>query len=151
MFKKRKHIISLLLIFLIIFTGCSVRKTVKDEEIDEFIESILESNEKVKELKFYYRRPGLYADLAYDGVLDKEGVQGLIDEFKTLIDIEFMEKIRDEYSKQADPIHFGLYIYTDEIRDDGYEYFVTTRYHKEPVINDDPDNVDGYETWSILE
>lgn len=150
--KKKEYLLvsMIIIIVLFIFTGCSVTKIVKDEEVKEFTESILESNEKIKALKFYYRRPGLYADLAYDGELNEKDIQNLIDEFKTLIDVEFMEKMGNKYSKGAGPLHFGLYIHIDQIRDDSYKYLLTSRYHKEPIVNDDPDNVDGYETWSIL-
>lgn len=152
MFKKRKYTFGILLIScLLIFTGCSVTKNVKNKEVKEFTKSLLESNEKVKELKFYLRRPGLYADLAYDGDLDEKEMQYLIDEFKTLINIEFMNRIGDEYKKGSRPIDFGLYIHIDKIRDDRYDYLVTSRYHKEPIVNDDPDNIDGYETWSIID
>ena len=34
---------------------------------------------------------------------------------------------------------------------DKYDYLVTSRYHKETIVNDDPDNVDGYKTWSIID
>ncbi|WP_313559669.1 hypothetical protein [Ruminiclostridium cellobioparum] len=61
-----------------------------------------------------------------------------------------MEKIRDKYSKGSDPLDFGLYIHKNKIRDAGYKYLITSRYHKEPIVNDDPYNIDGYETWSIL-
>lgn len=149
--KKRMFTISMIIIIsLFIFTGCSIRKTVKDEEVKGFTESIMKSNEKIKELKFYYKRPGLYADLAYDGELNEEDIQSLIDEFKILIDVEFMEKIRDEYSNGSAPLDFGLYIHKDKIRDAGYKYLITSRYHKESIVNDDQDNIDGYETWSIL-
>lgn len=149
--KKRIFIISVIIIVgLFILTGCSIRKNVKNEEVKEFTKSILESNEKIKALKFYYRRPGIYADLAYDGELNEEDIESLIDEFKTLIDIEFMERMKNEYWKGTSPLDFGLYIHIDEIRDDSYKYFITSRYHKEPIVNDDPNNIDGYETWSIL-
>lgn len=150
--RKRMFIISMIIIIgLFIFTGCSIRKTLKDEEVKAFTKSILKSNEKIKDLKFYYRRPGIYADLAYDGELNEKDIESLIDEFKTLIDVEFMEKMRNEYSKGSSPLHFGLYIHIDKIRDDSYKYLITSRYHREPIVNDDPDNIDGYKTWSILE
>lgn len=151
MFKKRKHIISLLLISIILFTGCSVTKNVKNKEVKEFTKSILESNKRIKQLNFYLRGPGLYADLAYDGDLGEKEIQYVIDEFKTLINIEFMDRIGEEYKKGSRPLDFGLYIYIDNIRDDSYDYLLESRYHKEPIVNDDPDNVDGYETWVIMD
>lgn len=121
----------IIIISLFIFTGCSIRKTVKDKEAKEFTKSIINTNEKVKELDFYYRRQGLYADLAYDGELNEEDIQSLIDEFKTLIDVEFLEKIRDKYSKGSAHLDFGLYVHIDEIRDDSYKYLITSRYYKD--------------------
>ena len=70
MVKKRILIIGILLIiFLLLFTGWSVRKTVRLREVKEFSISILESNEKIKELDFYFIRPYLGANLVYDGEL----------------------------------------------------------------------------------
>lgn len=152
MLKNRRYIYGVLLIvFLLLITGCSLRKNVRIKEVKEFTKSILESNEKVKELKFYFRRPGLYADLAYDGDLETEEIEDLIDEFKTLIDIDFMNKIGDKYWKGSRPYKFGLYIYVDKIRDDNYDYFLESRYRKDPSMSDGPDNIDGYETWSIID
>lgn len=80
--KKKMFIIGMLLIvFLLLFTGCSVRKNVRSKEVKEFTKSILESNEKVKDLSFYFLRPYLAGELVYDGDLDKEDFKKIIDEY----------------------------------------------------------------------
>lgn len=150
MLKKRKYFISLLLISgLIIFTGCSINKNVKTDETEEFTKSILESNEKVKELNFYFRRPSLHSDLIHDGDLDEEEFEDLIDEFKTLIDIEFMEKIGEKYWKGIRPSGFNIYIHIDEIND--YDYLLESHYRKYRNQPDGPDNIDGYQTYIIFD
>jgi len=150
MFEKRKYFFGILIIScLLIFTGCSVRKNVKNEKIKEFTESILESNEKIKEMSFYFLRPGLYAELVYEGDLDEENLQNIKDEFKTLINIEFMERIGDKYFGGSTPWNFDLYIYVDNKREESYDYCVSSRYYKTHVVNEDPENIDGYETWRI--
>ena len=152
MLKKRKYFISLLLIFvLIIFTGCSIRKIVKTDETEEFTKSLLESNEKVKELNFYFIKPSLNADLVHDGDLDEEEFEDLIDEFKTLVDIEFMEKIGEKYWKGIRPYGFNVYVHIDEIRKDNYDYLLESSYRKYSNQPDGPDNIDGYQTYTIFD
>lgn len=151
--KKRVFIISILLIvLLLLFTGCSVRKNVKLKEVKEFSESILESNEKIKRLNFYFIRPYLGANLVYDGDLDQEELQYLIDEFKTLIDVEFMQKIGDEYWGGSRPSEFKIYVYIDTMdnkREGDYDYLISSRYNKTHIHDEEPDNIDGYQTWHI--
>ena len=100
----------LLIVFLLLFTGCSVRKNVRNKEVKDFTESILESNKKVKDLSFYFIRPYLGGELVYDGDLDKEDCQNLIDEFNKMVDIEFMQRIGDKYWKgiRPDELNFEL-------------------------------------------
>lgn len=150
MIKKRKYIIGILLIAcLFFFTGCSVDKNVKNKEVKNFTKCILESNEEIKDLKFYFRRPSLRAELVYNGDLDKEELQLLLDEFKTLIDIEFMQRIGEKYWGGARPSEFNLYVFVDKKREDGYDYQVSSRYNKTHIHDEEPDNIDGYETWEI--
>ena len=152
MFKKIKYIVSITMIFIIfslLFTGCSRTKKVRDEEATAFKESILEKNEKIKELEFTFRRPSLIGDLVYNGDLEEEDFELLIDEFKTLIDIEFMQLIGDQYWVGSRPHDFVLYIYIDEIREEGYDYEIRSSYNKTFVHDEEPDNIDGYETWHI--
>lgn len=152
MLTKRKYMISVTIIFiilLILFTGCSRTKKVRDGEVAEFKESILAKNEKIKELEFTFRRPSLIGDLAYDGDLGEEDFEFIIDEFKNLIDIEFMQRMGDEYWGGSRPHDFVLYIYIDEIREEGYDYEIISSYNKTFVHDEEPDNIDGYETWHI--
>lgn len=148
--RKRFIIIILLIVSLFSLIGCDVSKNVKNKEIKEFTESILESNKKIKELKFYFRRPSLWAELVYDGDLDKEDLQFLVDEFKTLINVKFMQKIGDEYWGGSRPSEFNLNIYVDEKKNENdYDYQINSQYNKTHIHDEDPDNIDGYETWTI--
>ena len=154
MLKEKKYIFGvLLIIFLLLFTGCSVRKNVRNKEVKEFTKSILESNEKVKDLSFYFLRPSLYSDLVYDGELEKEDFQKINDEFNKKIDIEFMQRIGDEYWGGSRPSEFNLYIHVDKNRSDKkkhtYDYKISSQYNKTFVHDEEPDNIDGYETWHI--
>ena len=151
MLKRKRFIISILLIVcLYSLIGCDISKNVKNKEVKEFIKSILESDDKIKELKFYFRRPSLWAELVYDGELDKEDLQLITDEFKTLINVKFMQKIGDEYWGGSRPSEFNLYIYVDEKKDEtDYDYQITSKYNKTHISDEDPENIDGYETWTI--
>lgn len=154
MFKKRKYITCIVLIFcLLLFTGCSVRKTVRNKEVKEFTKSILESNEKIKDLNFEFIRPQLEAELVHDGDLDKEDFQKLIAEFDKKIDIEFMQRIGDKYWGGARPSRCVLYVYIDNKRNDKhghtYDYKISSRYNKTHIHDENPENIDGYKTWSI--
>lgn len=154
MLKKRKCFFGILIISsLLLFTGCSVRKNVKNKEVKEFIKYILESNEKVKDLSFYFLRPSLYSDLVYDGDLDKEDFKNLIDEFNKKIDIEFMQRIGDKYWGGSRPSEFNLYVHVDKNRSDKkkhtYDYKISSEYNKTFVHDEETDNIDGYETWHI--
>lgn len=112
MAKKRKYIFAILLVFLLLLLiACSVRKNVRNKEVIEFTKSILESNEKIKDLNFYFIRPYLGAKLVHDGDLDKEELQNIKKEFKSLINIEFMQKIGDKYWGGQDHMS-SVYIFT---------------------------------------
>lgn len=152
--KKKMFIIGMLLIaFLLLFTGCSVRKNVRNKEVKDFTESILESNKKVKDLSLYFIRPYLGGELVYDGDLDKEDFQNLIDEFNKMVDIEFMQRIGDKYWKGIRPDEFILYVHVDKNRSDKsehtYDYQISSRYNKTYVSDENPENIDGYKTWFI--
>ena len=154
MLKKRKYNLVILIIScLLLFTGCSVRKNVRNKEVKEFTKSILESNERVKDLSFYFLRPSLYSDLVYDGDLEKEDFQSLIDEFNKKIDIEFMQRIGDKYWGGSRPSRFNLHVHVDKNRSDKkkhtYDYKISSQYNKTFVHDEEPDNIDGYETWHI--
>lgn len=152
MLKKRNYILTVLLMScLIIITSCSSSKNVKSKEVEEFTKSILDSNEKVKELSFYFQRPSLNAELIYNGDLDEEDFQLLINEFKTLVNIEFMQEIGDKYGNGARPESFDLYVYVDEKKDNNheqtYDYKIYSEYNKTHVSDENPENIDGYKTW----
>lgn len=154
MMNKRTFIISILIIAsLLLITGCSVRKNVRNKEVKEFTKSLLESNDKAKDLSFEFIRPQLEAQLVCDGELDKEDFQNIIDEFDKKIDIEFMQRIGDKYWGGARPSDFVLYVHVDKNRSDkgkrSYDYKITSRYNKTHVHDEEPENIDGYETWRI--
>ncbi len=101
-------------------------------------------------MKFYFQRPTLSAELVHEGDLGKEDFQFLIDEFKTLIDIEFMQRIGEEYWEGARPSEFNLYIFINVKKErNDFNYIVNSRYNKTHVSDEDLDNIDGYKTWQI--
>lgn len=150
--RKRIFTIGMLIIVSLFFiTGCSVSKKVKTEETKEFTKSLLESNKKVKELNFYFRRSSLNVDLAYDDDIETEEIEDLIDEFKTLVDIEFMDSIGEKYWQESRPNDFNIYIHIDKIRDDNYDYLVSSGYRKYNNKPDGSDNIDGYQSYTIFD
>ena len=146
---KRSSLITMCLVLILVTTGCSRTKTVKTKETKEFTKAILESNEKIKSLKFYFTRPHLKAEMIYEGDLADIDFSYLIQEFGSLIDIGFMQGIGDQYWVGEIPWQFNLNVHVDEKLDDGYDYQLFTRYNKEHIRNEDPDNIDGYDTWHI--
>lgn len=146
---KKNLSISVILIFILTLAGCSISKKVRTHEIKEFTKSLLESNEKVISLKFNFRRPSLYADIVYKSDLEKEDFQYLIDEFKTLIDIDFMQKIGDKYWNGERPNSFILSIDIGKEDKNSYDYEIYSYYNKTKMSNEELENIDGYETWYI--
>jgi hypothetical protein len=150
---KKIFIIGILLLtVLLIFTGCSVRKNVKIKEVKEFTKSVLESNDKIKKLDFYFVRPYLGSHLVSDGDLDKGDLQSIKEEFKSLIDIEFMQRIGDKYWGGSRPSRFNLYIYIDTMdnkKEGHYDYKISSEYNKTHIHDEEADNIDGYQTWFI--
>lgn len=153
MIKRKGFIISILLLLIVSsfsLVGCNKSKNVKIKEIKEFTESISKSNTKIKELKFYFHRPSLKAELIYDSELDEENLNILVEDFKGLINVEFMQRIGNEYWGGVRPSNFKLYIYVDEKKDENdYKYRIISKYNKTHISDEDPDNIDGYETWII--
>lgn len=148
---KRRYTLGILLVScLLLFTGCSVTKKVRNKEVKEFTKSILESNEKIKELSFYFRRPSLYSELVYQGDLDEGELQNIKEEFKLLIDIDFMQRIGDKYWGGARPSAFNLDIYKNKKEDNRYDYRISSEYNKTHVSDENPQNIDGYKTWRIV-
>ena len=146
---KRSSLITICLVLIYIITGCSRTKTVKTKETKEFTKAILESNGKIKSLKFYFTRPRLKAEMIYEGDLADIDFRYLIQEFEPLIEIDFMQEIGGRYWAGEIPWQFDLNVHVDEKLDDAYDYQLFTRYNKEHIRNEDPDNIDGYETWHI--
>lgn len=146
-----KKILYIIVILTIIITlvGCSISKRVETNKTKEFTKSLLESNEKVMNLKFTFRRPSLHADIVYESDLEKEDFKYLIDEFKTLIGIEFMQEVGDEYWNGERPTSFILRIDIEKEHKNSYDYKVYSNYNKTKVSNEESDNIDGYETWYI--
>ncbi len=149
--KIKVYSLTVILMFITILTGCSPYKTVSIDETKEFTKTIMDSNEKITNLEFRFKRPALYADINYKGDLEKGDFQYLINEFQTIIDIDFMQKIGDEYWNGSRPSGFKLRIHIGEDKKDGYDYIIYSKYNKTKVSNEEPDNIDGYETWYIFD
>ncbi len=146
---RRNSLIAIILSLTLIMTSCSVTKKVSIQETKQFTNTILKSNEKIKNLEFYFTRPHLKAEMVYEGDLEADDFRYLIEEFKVLIDIDFMQKIGDKYWAGDIPWQFNLNVHVDEKLDDSYDYQLFSRYNKEHIRNEDPENIDGYETWHI--
>lgn len=84
MYRKRKYILGILaLVCLIIFTGCSVRKNVKNKEVKEFTKSILESNNKIKDLNGITIEPSIDIKTEYSKgkiitTIDRSDIENIV-------------------------------------------------------------------------
>ena len=88
--------------------------------------------------------------MVYEGPLDKEKLISLMEDFKTLVDVEFMQKIGDNYWGGARPSDFILYIYSGKDKEgNNYDYLIFSQYNKTYRSDENPDNIDGYKTWTI--
>ena len=135
---------------LLILVECNPDKRVRMKEVRLFTETMCRSDEHIKDLKFYFQRPGLRAEMVYEGPLDKEKLISIMEDFKTLVDVEFMQKIGDNYWGGARPSDFILYIYSGKDKEgNNYDYLIFSQYNKTYRSDENPDNIDGYKTWTI--
>lgn len=157
MIKRIIYIIIILLVIMLLvqvyyspFTGRNVETIVRNKEVKDFTKSILASNERIRKLNFYYLRENFCSDLIYDGDLSKNEIEALVEEFKKLVNVETMKKIEKEYWNNTIPSSFELYIYINRKESEGaYDYLIKSNYNKTFRIDEDPENIDGYETWFI--
>ncbi len=150
--KSRILIYIFLITFLIIFTGCAISKVLKGEEVAQISKSLYESSEKIKTVKKLSNiGPNLeinvvYKDSVSEKELDNEEIAKLVSKLEQLIDIDVIKKINYKNDVHIDQIYVNVYIgNTSRVR----VYQLYSRYHKEPIVNDDPNNVDGYKSWSV--
>lgn len=135
---------------LLILVASNPNKRVHMKEVRQFTETMCRSDEHIKDLKFYFRRPTLRAEMVYEGLLEKEKLISITEDFKALVDVEFMQKIGDNYWGGARPYDFELYIYCDKNKEgNNYDYLIYSRYNKTYKVDENPDNIDGYKTWMI--
>ena len=135
---------------LLILVESNPNKRVRMKEVRQFTETVCRSYEHIKELKFYFQRPGLRAEMVYEGPLDKEKLICIMEDFKALVDVEFMQKIGDNYWGGARPSDFELYIYSNKDKEgNDYDYRICSQYNKTYRSDENPDNIDGYKTWTI--
>lgn len=135
---------------LLILVECNPNKRVRIKEVRQFTETMCRSDEHIKDLKFYFQRPTLRAEMVYEGPLDKEKLISIMEDFKALVDVEFMQKIGDNYWGGARPSDFVLYIYSNKDKEgNDYDYRIRSRYNKTYRCDENPDNIDGYKTWTI--
>lgn len=88
--------------------------------------------------------------MVYEGPLEKEKLISITEDFKALVDVEFMQKIGDNYWGGARPYGFELYIYSNKDKEgNDYDYLIDSRYNKTYIVDENPDNIDGYKTWTI--
>lgn len=135
---------------LLILVESNPDKRVRMKEVRQFTETMCRSDEHIKDLKFYFRRPTLRAEMVYEGPLEKEKLISITEDFKALVDVEFMQKIGDKYWGGARPSDFILYIYSDKDKEgNDYDYLIYSQYNKTYRSDENPDNIDGYKTWTI--
>lgn len=138
------------LLLILVESNPSRSKRVRMKEVRQFTETMCRSDEHVKDLKFYFRRPTLRAEMVYEGPLEKEKLISITEDFKALVDVEFMQKIGDNYWGGARPSGFELYIYCDKDKEgNDYDYLIYSQYNKTYKVDENPDNIDGYKTWTI--
>ena len=125
-------------------------KRVRMKEVRQFTETMCRSDENIKGLKFYFQRPTLRAEMVYEDPLEKEKLISIMEDFKALVDVQFMQKIGDNYWGGARPYGFELYIYCDKDKEgNNYDYRIRSQYNKTYIVDENPDNIDGYKTWTI--
>ena len=135
---------------LLILVECNPDKRVRMKEVRQFTATMCRSDEHIKDLKFYFRRPTLRAEMVYEGQLEKEKLISVTEDFKALVDVQFMQKIGDNYWGGARPSDFELYIYCDKDKEgNNYDYLIDSQYNKTYRYDENPDNIDGYKTWTI--
>ena len=135
---------------LLILVESNPNKRVRMKEVRQFTETVCRSYEHIKELKFYFRRPTLRAEMVYEGPLNEEKLISIMKDFKDLVDVEFMQKIGDNYWDGARPSDFELYIYSNKDKEgNDYDYLIYSQYNKTYRSDENPDNIDGYKTWTI--
>lgn len=135
---------------LLILVECNPDKRVRMKEVRQFTETMCRSDEHIKDLKFYFQRPTLRAEMVYEGPLEKEKLISITEDFKALVDVEFMQKIGDTYWGGARLSGFELYIYCDKDKEgNNYDYLIYSQYNKTYKVDENPDNIDGYKTWTI--
>ena len=135
---------------LLILMESNPDKRVRMKEVRQFTETMCRSDEHIKDLKFYFQRPTLRAEMVYEGPLERERLISIMEVFKALVDVEFMQKIGDNYWGGARPSDFELYIYSDKDKEgNDYDYLIYSQYNKTYRSDENPDNIDGYKTWTI--
>ena len=137
-------------LLILVESNPSRSKRVRMKEVRQFTETMCRSDEHIKDLKFYFQRPALRAEMVYEGPLDEEKLISIMKDFKALVDVQFMQKIGDNYWGGARPYGFALYIYCDKDKEgNNYDYLIDSQYNKTHIADENPDNIDGYKTWTI--
>lgn len=131
------------------FTGQNVETIVRSREVREFTKDMLNSNEKIKSLNFYYFTGYFSADLIYQGDLNRDDMELLIEGFKSFINTESMIKIQNKYWDNSSLPGVEIYIYIDKIRDKrDYDYIIRNDHELAATI-DKSEHADPYRKWTI--
>lgn len=151
--KKKIFLVGIILsavLLILVESNPSRSKRVRMKEVRQFTETMCRSDENIKGLKFYFQRPTLRAEMVYEDPLEKEKLISIMEDFKALVDVQFMQKIGDKYWGGARPYGFELYIYCDKDKEgNNYDYRIRSQYNKTYIVDENPDNIDGYKTWTI--
>ena len=152
--KNRKNLILVtLMIGLIFMTACSIEKNVKSEEFHLFREE-MSSNKKIDEIQIKFLRPSLYINFVTSENFEINDVKRVIDKLKPFINTNHMDEIASKYWVKDTKVHnVCISFYNGKIdKNDTRKnlvYSIYTNYYKTHVVDDNPLNVDAYNTWFI--
>lgn len=157
--KKIKLLSIILSIFLLIgisirvyystFTGQNVKTIVRTKEVKEFTKKLVDSNDKVKKLNFYYLTGYFSGDLICGSDLNKEDMKLLVTQLKTFINTENMKRIQNKYWDNSELPRVEIYIYIDDIKSKKDYDYIMRNDHELLATIEKPEDIDLYSKWTI--
>ena len=152
--KNRKNLIIVtLMIGLIFITACSITKNVESDEFNLFREE-MSSNKKIDEIQIKFLRPSLYINFVTSENFEINDVKKVIDKLKPFINTNHMDEIASKYwvkDTKVSTVYISFYNGKIDKNDKrkNLVYSIYTNYYKTHVVDDDPLNIDAYNTWFI--
>lgn len=140
-----KRAFILLIVFMLLLSGCSPSRTVKDEAIKDFNKELKQSFEEIKKIKTYIIRPSLNWDIY---VSDTENMDDIfyyvVDYLKTSNIVE--DELRDKYTGVYFISRITITVTKKKTRRtyQGYYYKRGTTIYAD---NESANVVDNFTTW----